>query len=226
MALETTPYLDFHTHQRVGGGIEVLNVDALDKAAVVLACETGLPFSVGVHPWRAGVTEEQLQEAYQRIEKCANVAGFVAIGECGLDWMSEVARDVQIAVFEQQLELARRLSAPVVLHCVRAFEEVAQILRKKRVEQAVFHSFIGSVQQVERVVREGFLCSFSPRSLASARTCESIRYVSSSAILVESDESDEPIAKIYERIAELRECSIDELQQVVYNNYKRLIDND
>ena len=134
--------------------------------------------------------------------------------------------DVQIAVFEQQLELARRLSAPVVLHCVRAFEEVAQILRKKRVEQAVFHSFIGSVQQVERVVREGFLCSFSPRSLASARTCESIRYVSSSAILVESDESDEPIAKIYERIAELRECSIDELQQVVYNNYKRLIDND
>lgn len=224
MPLKTTSYVDFHTHQRADGGVEVLNVDALDEAAVARACEVGLPFSVGVHPWRANASAEQLQEAYLRIERCVSAAGFVAIGECGLDWVSAVPRGTQLVVFEQQLEIARRLSAPIVLHCVRAFEEVAQMLRKCGAEQAVFHSFIGSAQQAERVVREGYLCSFSPRSLASARTCETIRGVAPSAILIESDESAEPIVSVYERIAELRGCSVEELQQIVYDNYKRLID--
>ena len=226
MALETAPYIDFHTHQRVGIGCEVLNVDALDAAAVEWACEAGLPFSVGVHPWRADATEEQLHDAYARIERCAQAGGFVAIGECGLDWVSNVVRETQIAVFEHQLELANRFSVPVVLHCVRAFEEVMNVLRKIGVKRAAFHSFIGSAQQVERVVREGYLCSFSLRSLASARTCEAIRSVVPSAILIESDESDEPIAAVYERIAELRDCSIEELRQIVCDNYKRLINND
>ena len=226
MAFETVPYIDFHTHQRVGVGCEVLNVDALDAAAVERACEAGFPFSIGVHPWRADATEEQLHDAYARIERCAQAGGFVAIGECGLDWVSNVAREAQIAVFEQQLELAARLSVPMVLHCVRAFEEVMCALKKSGAKQAVFHSFIGSVQQTERVVREGYLCSFSPRSLASARTCEAIRSIAPSAVLVESDESTEPIEVVYERVAELRGCLVEELRQIVCDNYKRLIDND
>lgn len=226
MALGIAPYIDFHTHQRTGGGVEMLNVDALDEVAVARACDEDLPFSVGVHPWRANVAEEQLQKAYLRIERCVSSDGFVAIGECGLDWVSQVPRATQMAVFEQQLDLARRLSAPVVLHCVRAFEDVSQLLRKWSVERAVFHSFIGSVQQAERVAHEGYLCSFSPRSLASSRTCETIRCVAPSAILVESDESDESIESVYERIAALRGCSVEELQQIVNGNYKQLIDND
>ena len=174
-----------------------------------------------MHPWRADATEEQLHDAYARIERCAQAGGFVAIGECGLDWVSNVVRETQIAVFEHQLELANRLSVPVVLHCVRAFEEVMSTLRKVGAKQAVFHSFIGSAQQVERVVREGYLCSFSPRSLASSRTCEAIRSVDSSAILIESDECDEPIATVCERVAELRGCSVEELRQIVCDNYKR-----
>ena len=226
MAIESAPYIDFHTHCRVATEVEVLNVDALDEVAVARACEEGLPFSVGVHPWRADVTAEQLQRAYLRIERCVSADGFVAIGECGLDWVSEVPRVTQMAVFEQQLDLACRLSVPVVLHCVRAFEEVSQVLRKYCVERAVFHSFIGSTQQAERIVREGYLCSFSPRSLASARTCEVIRCIAPSAILVESDESTEPIESVYERIAELRGCPVEELRQIVNDSYKQLIDND
>ncbi len=226
MAFEIVPYIDFHTHQRVGAGHEILNVDALDAAAVERACEVGLPFSVGVHPWRADATEEQLHDAYAQIERCTQADGFVAIGECGLDWVLNVARETQIAVFERQLELANRLSVPVVLHCVRAFEEVMNALKNRGAKRAVFHSFIGSVQQAERVVREGYLCSFSPRSLASSRTCEAIRSVASSAVLVESDECDEPIATVCERVAELRGCSVEELRQIVCDNYKRLINND
>ncbi len=226
MALETPSYIDFHTHRRYDGEQAVFNVDALDADAVECACTTPYPFTVGIHPWRADAPVEQLQKAYAQIERCVHVDGFVAIGECGLDWVSDVARDAQMEVFEHQLELAHRLSLPVVLHCVRAFEEVMSILRARRVDRAVFHSFVGSAQQIERVVREGYFCSFSPRSLASARTCDAIRQIPSLALLVERDESIEPIESIYERIAALRGCSVEELRITLFGNYKRLIDNE
>lgn len=220
------PYVDFHTHRRSGDALEILNVEALDAGAVARACQQGQPFSLGVHPWRADASKAELQQAFLRIEQCASIDGFVAIGECGLDWVAKVDRAAQKSVFEQQMELARRLSVPVVLHSVRAFEEVIQILRVKKIKRAVFHSFVGSVQQAERVVSEGYFCSFSPRSLMSSRTCEAIRQIAPSALLIESDESAESIVSIYEQIAELRNCSVEELRKIVFENYKRLIDNE
>lgn len=221
-----TPYVDFHTHSRRGDALEILNVDALDEAAVRAAVAGDQPFSMGVHPWHVAAAEEQLSEALIRIENGVVSSRFVAVGECGLDFSVEVDREVQRVVFERQVRLARRLSRPVVLHCVRAFEEVMKVLRTEQVEHAVFHSFIGSNVQAERVAREGYLCSFSPRSLASPRTCEAIRQIAPSALLVERDESVQPIAGIYEQIAALRGCSVEELRTIVFENYKRLIDNE
>ncbi|MBR2050259.1 MAG: TatD family hydrolase, partial [Rikenellaceae bacterium] len=96
------PYVDFHTHRRSGDALEILNVEALDAGAVARACQQWQLFSLGVHPWRADVSQTELQEAFSRIEQCVNVDGFVAIGECGLDWVSQVARAAQMSVFEQQ----------------------------------------------------------------------------------------------------------------------------
>ncbi len=220
------PYVDFHTHRRSGDALEILNVEALDAGAVARACQQGQPFSLGVHPWCADVSQTELQEAFSRIEQCVNVDGFVAIGECGLDWVSQVARAAQMSVFEQQIELAHRLAVPVVLHCVRAFEEVMQTLRVRKIRRAVFHSFVGSVQQAERVVREGYFCSFSPRSLASPRTREVIKAIAPSAMLVERDECECSIEEVYEAVATLRKCSVEELREIIFDNYKRLIDNE
>ncbi|MBQ7791139.1 MAG: TatD family hydrolase [Rikenellaceae bacterium] len=220
------PYVDFHTHRRSGDALEILNVEALDAGAVARACQQGQPFSLGVHPWRADVSQTELQEAFSRIEQCVNVDGFVAIGECGLDWVSQVARAAQMSVFEQQIELAHRLAMPVVLHCVRAFEEVMLRLSQAKIERAVFHSFVGSPQQAERVVREGYFCSFSPRSLASPRTREVIKAIAPSVMLVERDECECSIEEVYEAVATLRKCSVEELREIVFDNYKRLIDNE
>lgn len=220
------PYVDFHTHLRRGDALEILNVDALDEAAVRAAMASECPFSLGIHPWHAAATEEQLSEALARVENGVVNSRFVVVGECGLDFAVEVDREVQRVVFERQVRLARRLSRPIVLHCVRAFEEVMNVLRTERVERAVFHSFIGSVEQAKRVAREGYVCSFSPRSLASPRTCEAIRQIALSALLVERDESAQPIEEIYEQIATLRGCSAEELRTIVFENYKRLIDNE
>lgn len=220
------PYIDFHTHRRRGGAVEILNVDLLDEGELSAAIVGAAPFTLGVHPWRADAGEERLSEAYERLVECSQLDNFVAVGECGLDWLAEVDRVAQIRVFEQQLRLAKSVHRTVVLHCVKAFEQMMSMLRNESVERAVFHSFIGSVQQMERVVSSGYLCSFSPRSLGSSRTCEVIRQIPSSAILIESDESDTRIEEIYEEVAALRGCSVEELADIVFDNYKRLITNE
>lgn len=220
------PYIDFHTHRRSGDALEILNVEALDEAQFAMAIESGQPFSVGVHPWHAAENPERLNEAFERMERVVSGGRTVAIGECGLDWAVEVDRKLQAEVFERQLALVNRSNLPIILHCVRAFEDVMLRLSQAKIERAVFHSFVGSIQQAERVVREGYFCSFSPRSLMSSRTCEAIRQIAPSALLIERDESAESIAPIYERIAELRKCSVEELREIVFDNYKRLIDNE
>lgn len=220
------PYVDFHTHRRSGDALEILSVDPLDEAQFAMAVECGQPFSVGVHPWHAAENPERLKEAFECMERAVQNGQMVAIGECGLDWVANADRELQTEVFERQLAMVNRSNLPVILHCVRAFEEVMQTLRVRKIRRAVFHSFVGSPQQAERVVREGYFCSFSPRSLMSSRTCEAIRQIAPSALLIERDESAESIASIYERIAELRNCSVEELREIVFDNYKRLIDNE
>lgn len=220
------PYVDFHTHCRRGDALEILSVDPLDKAKFALAIGEGFPFSVGVHPWRAAENPERLNEAFERMECAVQNGQAVAVGECGLDWVVEVDRGLQTEVFERQLALAKRSDRPVILHCVRAFEDVMLRLRRAKIERAVFHSFIGSVQQAERVVREGYFCSFSPRSLTSARTCEVIRQIAPSALLIERDECECSIEEVYEAVATLRKCSVVELRKIVFENCKRLINNE
>ena len=104
--------------------------------------------TVGIHPWHA------LDGDISAIETCALSAK--AIGEIGLDFLCDVPREAQIAIFRAQLALAERLKKPVVLHCVKAFEEVMRVLRDFHLAAVIFHGFIGSVEQAQRAVKQGY----------------------------------------------------------------------
>ena len=77
--------------------------------------------TVGIHPWHA------VECDIRTIEVAA--MGVDAIGEIGLDFACDVPREEQEDIFRAQLALAERFEKPVVLHCVRAFEQVMQLLK-------------------------------------------------------------------------------------------------
>ena len=77
--------------------------------------------TVGIHPWQALVGD------ISAIEDSITTAD--AVGEIGLDFACSVPREEQMRIFRAQLTLAEQHQKPVVLHCVRAFEEVMRILR-------------------------------------------------------------------------------------------------
>ncbi len=170
--------------------------------------------TLGVHPWHA------LNGDISAVE--AGAVGVDAIGEVGLDFACDVPRERQISLFRAQLAIAERVGKPVVLHCVRAFEEVMKILSEHRLSAVIFHGFIGSKEQAQRAVSEGYYLSFGERTFHSPKTVEAMRSTPLSHLFVETDESTTPIEEIYTKIAALRGISTTELSIATKENFSRI----
>ena len=211
------PFVNIHTHVRTGRGIEVVSAMALSGGL------PAPPFSLGIHPWQlgtpgAGFIAEDMEVALREVA----AAPASAIGEIGLDYARPIPHTLQAQVFEAQLKIAQQRGLPVILHCVRAFEPVMEILAGYTFPAVIFHGFVGSRQQAARAVGAGYYLSFGERGLASPKTVEAMKSVPLSRMFFETDESDLSIAEIYRLAAALRGIGVDELKSTVYDNYTRI----
>ena len=190
--------VDIHTHHPTGTAIE--------------------PIAVGIHPWDAA------SRSIAEIEPL--IVGADAVGEIGLDSACDVDMEQQLSVFRRQLTLAERFNKPVILHCVRTFEQVVKELYRHSLRAVIFHGFIGSPEQAKRAVESGYFLSFGERTFRSPKSVAALRSTSLSHLFVESDESLTPIEDIYEQIAELLNITPNELIEVVYENFARIFGGD
>lgn len=194
------PFVDIHTHRFTGCCIE--------------------PRARGIHPWQA---------ADQNVEFAVTDAMFAdadAVGETGLDFVCGVDRVAQDRLFRLHLDAAQRLCLPVVLHCVRAFEPVMNILREYRLRTAIFHGFIGSEQQAARAVGRGYYLSFGPATTRSPRTVAALRSVPLERIFAETDDTGADIADVYEMICRVRGVEMETLKERLAQNYYDIFDKD
>ncbi len=205
-------YVDIHTHRIAGGAIEMLSLNALDPAPAPIH----VPYSCGIHPWDADKVWEQ---ASARIATDARLS---AIGECGLDNICPASKPRQREIFIRQLEIANRRRLPVIIHCVRAFEQTMEILKGFPNVTAIFHGFIGSPQQARRAVDHGCCLSFSMRSLRSPRTVEALGQTPTDRLFIETDDSPDPIAQTYAAVAHTIGCDPEVLETTIYNNFNRI----
>ena len=157
--------------------------------------------TAGVHPHDA---KDAGTDYLRRIEQLAGRAGNVAVGEVGLDYHYDYSpRRVQQQVFAAQLDLARRLARPVVIHTREAFDDALAILSEARLpgEKLLFHSFAGGPAEVGRAIDLGAYVSFS--GIVTFKTAGQIRHAAAmlpaDRILVETDApylSPEPVRKM------------------------------
>lgn len=171
------------------------------------------PTMAGVHPWdtERGLTLPDFSTADM-------------VGETGLDFARNIDRKAQEELFRKHLAVAEQLQKPVVVHSVKAFEEVMCILDDYDLSGVLIHGFIGSKEQAERAFKRGYFLSFGTRSLRSPRTVEVIRQAPIEQLFLESDDDMEcDIEALYRAVAEVRQTTTDELRKALITNYKRLI---
>lgn len=127
---------------------------------VALAQKYGYIYAaVGVHPESIDETPSDYREKLTELVKSSEKVR--AIGEIGLDYHYEnYDRDKQILFFRQQLELARELSLPVIVHSRNASEDTLDILKEYR-PAGVVHCFSGSAEVAREVIKLGMYIGFT-----------------------------------------------------------------
>lgn len=186
------PFLNIHTHQPL----------AEDEFTVP---------SYGVHPWDVTAAMD-IPQAIQAAIRGAESEGFFLIGECGLDRLCASPYDLQLAAFKEQIALSEQLQRPLILHCVRALDDVLRLKRGTR-QPWIWHGFRGKPQQLQQLLDHGFYVSFGFRHNAeSLRTCPADR------LFLETDDDPRPIRLLYATAAALRHTTPEALAAQLQEN--------
>ena len=193
---------------------------------------------IGWHPVDAiDCTDEDLEW----IESLASHEKIVAIGEIGLDYhWDKSPKDVQESVFIKQIELAKRVNLPIVIHNRDAEEDAIRILEENDAKAVggIMHSFHnGTDEQIDRVLEMGFYVSLAGviTFKNAKRPKEVAQYVPLNRLVVETDapyltphpyrgKRNEPklVRLVAEELAELRGISIEEVEKATTENAKRI----
>jgi TatD DNase family protein len=210
------------------------------QAARVAAAFDGARFAVGVHPHQAHQAAGPGRAADLVRAAFAGSARVRAVGEIGLDYHYDFSpRDVQRAVFAEQVALARELGRPVIIHTREAEDDTFEILRSEgRAEvTGVFHCFTGDVTMARRALDLGFLLSFAGIvTFPKAGTIrEAAAMVPDECLLVETDspflapvphrgERNEPawVRRVVETLAQVRASNVDAIDAQITANFLRL----
>lgn len=178
-------------------------------------------FSTGIHPWHIDV--EQLDEHLAIIEQRLQLPECLALGECGLDKRIEIPLEVQVAVFEKQLLLAKKYQKPVILHLVAAFQELIEIKKRLKVDvPMVVHGFSKNAQVAKQLLDNGFYLSFGKYLLRNPELSEVFASVPEDRFLLETDMIAETLAAVYEKAAMAKNMDLETLTAQVAANFKRI----
>lgn len=154
--------------------------------------EAGCFAALGLHPHF--IEQHQIEHVAElRKELALHRNKVVAIGECGLD--ATIAHfPMQQQLLRAQLELARDVDLPVVLHSRKTHSELLGELRRAGIGKGIVHAFTGNAQQLEQLVNQGLKIGVGPAIAwpRSTRTREAIRSAPLSALLLETDAPDMP----------------------------------
>jgi len=192
--------------------------------------------AVGSHPDVADeVNEETLQE-YRRL--CAENPKVKAIGEIGLDYHYEdIPREIQLMAFRSQMNLARELGLPAIVHERDAHEDGMKVVEEFPEVTGVFHCYSGSAEMAKWLVNRGWYIGFTGvLTFKNARKAlEVAATIPLDRIVLETDcpyMSPEPFrgrrndpGKLYrmaEKLAELRSLSLEEIHRITTENGKRI----
>lgn len=209
------PYIDFHTHRRTdqSGTICVVSMNGVpDRQADY--------FTSGYHPWwlEDNLSVSQLavlEDLYTHNKDC------LGIGECGLDALRGLTLERQEENFIMQLEVASRCGAPVIIHCVRAFDRLLRLARTHRKTPWVVHGFVRNKMLARQVLDQGIHLSVAPAVKMTPVFAEMLTFIPLQNVFLETDsEHSLSIDRRYAIFADLRGIGIDLLKDRMFDNFK------
>jgi TatD DNase family protein len=223
----------------VSAGVSlILNASSgLRSSRLSLEMSDTYPFvyaAIGVHPHDS---KEMTDDSVGQLEKLLTHPKAKAVGEIGLDYHYDFSpRDVQKKRFREQMELARHIKKPVIIHEREALQDTLEIIREFSDLRGVLHCFSGSWETAKTIIDMGWYLSFTGViTFKNARKApEVIEKTPADRIMIETDcpyLAPEPmrgkrnsslyLPYIAEKIAQIRGISLEEAAALTMENGKR-----
>ena len=225
---------NFHTYY-IDAEPCLLNVDTKD---LLPSYPEHVRLSIGVHPWKV---KEDWRDALACVRQEAMREDVWAIGECGLDKLHGEALSLQMEAFRAHIAIAEEVQKPMVIHCVRAFDELLMLRREleasckhesgngggnvRHPQPWVIHGFRGKPEQAKQLMTKGMLLSFGHQY-----NVETLRKVFSeylqlstlnfqlstitSSFYLETDDLHLSVRQIYEQVAHHLDVDVDRLSRL------------
>jgi TatD DNase family protein len=174
-------------------------------------------FSIGVHPWYPCEIEE--------VTKYASDPRCVAIGECGLDSLSTTPMAQQISLFQEQIELSEEIKKPLIIHCVRMYEQVLRLRQMHAPHQRwVMHGFRKGPQLAQQLLEGGIDLSFGAALVSAGPALKkTLELVHMNRLFLETDNQNTiTIHEVYHAAARIRNCTVEELVNAIRQNVKEV----
>lgn len=196
--------------------------------------------SIGVHPHQAGTFAGRELEAAEAVRRAITESPVArAVGEIGLDYHYNFApREVQQKVFRDQVELARDLDRPIIIHTREAETDTLAILKEAGEGlRGVLHCFTGTRSLAEQGLRLGLHVSFAgivtfPKA---SELREIVPLIPDDRLLCETDspylapvphrgKRNEPawVVRVAETLAEIRGVPFSQLRERITRNFTEL----
>ena len=208
------PYVNIHTHHlsKDSGVFLFNNRYGFDSKVYVDSF-----FSVGIHPWDSELDVSKI--AFERVIQHPNC---LAIGECGLDRLTSPDLAKQEEVLKFQLKLAIKYRKPVIIHCVKAYEEIIKICDPYHSKIPIMiHGFNKSYELLSQLIAKGFYISLHPFFFKKEENI--IRTISLEKLFLETDNNRLiSIQEIYKMTSVRLKISEEYLKNKIYNNFTTL----
>ncbi len=223
------------------GKILTVALDLQEAKQVLLLCQKNqdlLVAALGFHPHDAQKVRDGFYNEMADI--LTSHAAFVALGEIGLDYYRNLSpAEVQKKIFRKQLQLAKELNLPVLIHCRDAYEDTLKIMKEEKIDRigGVMHCFSGDEAFAKNCLDLNFYLSFA--GPLTYRKNERLRKVVGitpfDRLLAETDcpflapephrgKRNEPalVVGIFEEIAKIKGVELAEAAGKIMNNFSKI----
>ena len=190
---------------------------------------------IGVHPVDIKKYNDKVEKELERLALTEKKV--VAIGEIGLDyhWMED-PKDVQIAGFRKQMELAERVKKPVVIHTREALQDTLDVLKDYKNVGGILHCYPGSLEAAKPFLDRYYLGIGGTLTFKNnKKTKELVKELPLEKIVLETDcpyltpvpfrgKRNEPVYTKYvaEEVAKIKEISVEEVIKITTENAKKI----
>ena len=215
-------YIDIHVH----GGLPASGIFILES---LMAHEgklpvdvSGIAYTYGIHPWF--LNEENHKQLINSVENTVIQPEIIAIGEAGFDRLRGPSPELQRTAFEEQIIISEKISKPIVIHCVRAWDELLAVYKKIKPKMPwLIHGFRGNVELASQLLSKGFYLSFWIDFVLRPESKELLKQLPADRIFLETDGADVDIKSIYNKVATDLDLSVDELKSIILKNFNKCL---